>query len=249
LSETDSSTFDDLVKQSTVIFRGTITHPRNKGLVRVDSTEETAVVHVDTVYYLRGGGMKLDGQDIALKAQEVSEADVGKPMVFFAKSWLYGASVALAEVGRIPGDSKFAAKPQIVESLQRVKNNRILYRISLANLIVIGKVSDVDSADELSDLPPSAREALKFATIQIDSVEKGQYTSKSVKVLFPQSAEPRWRMPRYHRGQEGIWLLQRNQTERKGPLYGIPAYTALDSDDFHPKDEVEEMRALIRRSW
>src|SRR5579864_5417079 len=84
LSESDSSTFDDLVKQSTVIFKGTVTHPRNNGLVRVDSTEETAVVHVDTVYYLRGSGMKLDGQDIALKAQEVREADVGKPMVFFA---------------------------------------------------------------------------------------------------------------------------------------------------------------------
>jgi hypothetical protein len=249
LSETESSGLDDLLKKSTIVFKGTITHPHNKGLVPANTSEDTAVVHVDTVYYLRGNGMKLDGQDVLLKAKSISDDDVGKPQVFFAKSWLYGQSVALIEVARIPEDSEFAAKDEILESLERLGSNRVLYRIALANVIVTGKVSDIVPATELSEIPPTSREGLQFAVIQIDSVEKGQYSLKTIKVLFSSSAEPRWRMPRFHKGQEGIWLLQRNQTERKGPLYGIPAFTALDSDDFHPTDEIEAIRAMIGRSW
>ena len=50
--------------------------------------------------------------------------------------------------------------------------------------------------------------------------------------------------PKFHVGQEGIWILQAQKMERTTPELGSVAYTALDPEDFRPKSEMVRIRRL-----
>ena len=75
-------------------------------------------------------------------------------------------------------------------------------------------------------------------------------------MVFPQSDDVRWhQVPKYHPGQQGIWLLHRASAAATRtltpkaaaalPALGANALTAIDAADFLPLGELGRVKALL----
>lgn len=81
------------------------------------------------------------------------------------------------------------------------------------------------------------------ATIEVESVEKGQWNSKTVVVLFANSQDIAWhRSPKIKVGEHGIWLLQ-NRDSFGRP---VPGPAVVNPLDFQSNTELERIRTLLK---
>jgi len=98
------------------------------------------------------------------------------------------------------------------------------------------------------------------AVIDVHDVHKGN-ADKQVVIRFPSSNDIRWhKAPKFHPGQQGVWLLQKKDVassqqptataalRRAAGTVKMPAYTALHPADFQPIDQVESIKTLIQAS-
>ncbi|MGK7918005.1 MAG: hypothetical protein AB4038_21130 [Prochloraceae cyanobacterium] len=82
------------------------------------------------------------------------------------------------------------------------------------------------------------------ALIDIKMIEKGQLSQPKLTVMFPDSMDVMWyKVPKFKKNQEGLWLLERRQIQE----IGKKAYTAIDPLDFQPLNEPNYIRELIQR--
>src|SRR5215472_904845 len=97
-----NSTVEELVRRSPLIFRGTIQqlHAATMSVVPVD--DATAVVHVERVLDAPSTLADPTGRDITVQLRATDGAAVRQGAIFFTTSWLYGESLAVVEVSRIP---------------------------------------------------------------------------------------------------------------------------------------------------
>jgi hypothetical protein len=116
-------------------------------------------------------------------------------------------------------------------------------RIADADLIVMGTVSMVTMAAPSPRVPITRRDPVwSRAMIEIEEVEKGTPPGKRVEVLFPSSTDVMWYwVPKFHRGQQGIWVLRRTAIE----ALGVTGYTALDPEDVQPRDRLAAIREAL----
>jgi hypothetical protein len=69
-------------------------------------------------------------------------------------------------------------------------------------------------------------------------------TGHSVVVLFPNSDDLMWQgSPKFKQGQQGVWLLHRNQTKMPGVK---DQYTVLNPLDYQERGELERIRSLSK---
>jgi hypothetical protein len=116
-------------------------------------------------------------------------------------------------------------------------------RIAGADLIVVGTVSIVTMAAPSPRVPITLHDPVwNRAMIEIEGVEKGTPTGTRVEALFPSSTDVMWyRVPKFHEGQQGIWILRRTVIEE----LGVTGYTALDPEDVQPKDRLAAVREAL----
>lgn len=128
-----------------------------------------------------------------------------------------------------------------------------------ADLIVTGRVSAVRlpagesearatemgrTAERISEHAPLWHEAV----IEIDQIHKGSYAGKQVVIRFPSSTDVRWhKAPKFHTGQEGVFLLHKEQLpagEALARLGGVGSgeFTALHPADIQPLDELPRIQ-------
>ncbi len=69
----------------------------------------------------------------------------------------------------------------------------------------------------------------------------------STSAIRPRSTDELWiDSPKFVPGQEGVWLLHRDQQERGAAAMRVSgALTALDPIDFQPRDRLEQVRSLL----
>jgi hypothetical protein len=104
----------------------------------------------------------------------------------------------------------------------------------------------------ISEHVPNWREAV----IEVQSVVKGDVpANKRVIVLFPQGNDILWKhSPKFQVGQEGTWMLHKNQTPSKHVAMWLGAqaaqdnegYTALDPDDYQPKAQDDRVQKVLK---
>lgn len=191
------------------------------------------------------------GKEITVIFKEPATVTAGESAVIFATSWLYGESLAVMEVGRLERGKRGAMRDEVNDAYQRLGDERLLERIVAAELVVSGKVVKTEPAPEeiRRRMPVTEHDPIwAVAEIQVASVLKGQHESKGISIFFPSSTDAAWHdCPKFKTGDEGIWILQRNQQERGWPRMRIQGLTALHALDFQPLDRRAHVQALIRR--
>jgi hypothetical protein len=135
------------------------------------------------------------------------------------------------------------------EARLRLADESLQLRINLAQLVIVGKVEKTAPAPKHGARTPITEHDPDWweAVIKVESVEKGQHKGPAT-ILFPKSVDVAWsQSPKFQPGQDGIWILQRDQKERGWPVLRRPGLTALDPLDYQPPSELDRIRGFLTR--
>jgi hypothetical protein len=243
-----NSKVQEWMQQSQWVIRGTVSKTGAANLKAVPVSANVAVVKVEEI--LHGPAQFADqrGREITLLTNSPQGLTAGKGAVFFTRSWLYGESLAVVEVGRLEEGDQKTVQDDITAAHQNIADRQLGDRIAKASLIIAGKVvatkphrpSDQRRIETEHD--PDWWEA----AIDVQSVLKGASQDKRVMILFANSMDELWiDSPKCKPEQEGIWILQKDQKEKGWPVLRVPGLTALDPLDFQPLEQLERVRRLI----
>ena len=240
------ATTEDLIRRSTFIFQGTVTKLNATTMPSVPAKESTAVVRVDDVIDVPEGSPNLKGQEITVQLRDGGWAKPGQSAVFLAKGWLLGSGIAVIEVGHLIGAQAAAQiRGQVAAIRQKQRDEELQQQMATSEAVVVGRVVSVKPANIPhigSEHDPDWYEA----EIAVKSVEKGKVSGRTVTLLFPNSDDVMWKdSPKFHRGDQGIWLLHRDQA----PVPGIEGkLTALKRADVRPLAEQQHLRRLLKKT-
>jgi hypothetical protein len=248
-----ASPLEALVSNSRFIFRGTIARLRAGTMPAVPISDNTAIVRVDEVLQAPSMFADQNGRDITVQLADGSRRNrEGQQAVFFTNGWLYGDSIAVVEVGRLPPKQGGARlRQQIADANRHIAEQALMDRIDPTALIVAGRVVESRPAPEQERRGPITEHDPDWweAIIQVESVEKGSYPETFLPILFPNSTDEMWiDAPKFRQGDEGVWLLRQDQQEKGWPTTRRSGYTALNPRDFQPTHRLEQLRALINRN-
>jgi hypothetical protein len=242
----------DYARNAPFVVAGRVARTGAATMAMVPASANTGVFQIDEVLH---GPPVLDGfagKEITVLFQDSAAApNAGESLVLFATSWLYGEGLAVLEVGRIAhsGERRETMRTEIQEAFEGREDELLLARINLADLIVVGKVARTAPApDEIRRQMPITEHTPDWwrADIEISRIEKGSYQGKQLHIWFPNSEDAAWHeSAKFKPGQEGIWLLQRDQQERGWPIMRITGLSALHPLDFHPLDRLDRIRRLF----
>ncbi len=236
------------MEQSQFVIQGTVSRVGAATLKSLSPSERTFVVKVEEILHGPAPFSDHRGREITVYSENPEGLKAGSQALFFTRSWLYGESLAVAEVGRMDMPDQGKTRDDIAAANQAIQDRRLLGRITRAELVIAGEVAGVEAA------PQAVRRKIEtehdpdwwFAEIKVSSVEKGKPASGPVQVLFPHSGDEMWLdAPKFQRGQTGIWILQRNQQEKGWPVLRAAGLTALEPIDFQPAGQLERIRRLI----
>jgi len=231
---------EKLVGQSEFIFQARVEKLGEATLPIVPVTKETAIVVVDEVLRRPPGLGDLSGRAVTVQFTGKPRVSKGQDLLIFAQGWLYGASIALKEYGHIRAGPSI--RKQVIETEQRLQKRALRQRVRRAEIIVAGQVKEVrllPLGEESGEEDAEWGEAM----LEIASWEKSPQQVKPIRVVYP--ARPNWRYRRarrFHRAQEGIWMLRSVAAK----IFQDKAYIAEDVQDFQPLERLELVRALIR---
>lgn len=235
---------DSLVERSQFVFKGTVLRVGAATIPEIRPDARTIIVKVDEVLKAPPVKANYTGREITVRLADSTALQPGGQFVFFTTSWMFGGGIAVREVGR-QADSA-ALRKEIAEAIAKAPDVFLQRRLAGANLILSGRVSAVRAAPAkvrggpLGEHDPDWWEA----EIQVQSVEKGQYTQTIIVILFPNSRDIFWeRSPKFSAAQEGIWILRAERAAGR-PTYGY--HMALEPQDFQPKNQLQRVQRLVK---
>jgi hypothetical protein len=240
---------EDLARQSSFAFAGTVRKLHASNVPVVPATESTVIVRVDEIVQNAGVVTDVLGQDITVELQAAGSVKEGEQAVFFTNVATYGESISVREIGHIPRrpEALEAIRTQINAAGSRLADEQLQKRIAQADLIVTGSVAAVSPGPESGQRPPGSEHDPEWwvATVKVQSAVKGQAPHGDLVILFPHSQDLRWfASPKFKEGQTGVFLLHRTEDEK----LRARGYTALDRLDFQPMEQGDRIRKLIQAS-
>jgi hypothetical protein len=174
--------------------------------------------------------------------------DSGFPMSEAWRTWILLVGLA---VGVLIGLNQPArAMTFQSEAKQRITDQELQRRLTQAEMVIVGKVTGVKQGPP-SDIFTEHDPDLWEAKLQVKSVELGPSTQRTVTILYANSIDTQWASsPKFKKGQEGIWILHRDQAVDWKRRLRLPAesLTALDSEDFLLLDQLERVQRLLKKT-
>lgn len=258
---------EDLAKQSRFAFRGTVQRLRATTIPGLGATDRTVVVRVDEVIHAPEALGDWTGKEITVQLGSRERVREGEETIFYTNGWLYGESIAVISIGHRPvGRARRALTAQAGDPVQALADRDLQARVASADLIVTGTVTavrlptgvaqltaDAAPAGPLSEHDPHWQEAV----IQVSSTVKGDDPGQTTVVTFPSSTDVAWyRAPKFHPGDEGVFILHRGEVEQPAPARDTvlgavaetttsTAQTVVHPQDFQPPDKLDDIRALV----
>jgi hypothetical protein len=230
-----------LVEESSIILKATVSRLSHSNEPAFPSGDRSVLAQVDGVFRSGSALGNLVGRSVTIELLPGHRPKVGDQEIFFANGLLYGAQIALREVGHLDPGAK--VEKDVVAAIDALPARHVGLRLAGAELVVGGTVARIR--------PSGIKEAVSFhspkwmvAVIRVSSALKGKAGDDEVEVVFPSSHDQRWSLcPKFHDKQEGIFILRRGATTD----WGLPAhaYTALDHADFQPSDAKARIQALL----
>ncbi len=246
---------DDSVRQSDVVFNGTVEETAATTMDAVDATDSTAVVRVDELVRAPSAFQGLVGQRITVLLRSPASMQVGEQATFFVNAGLFGESVAVQEVDHTTATAAAELAPRVTDVIERLHDSEVRERIAGADVVVTGRVAQVRAASEqavaaMPGMPgPTSEHDPRWmeAVLDVDSVLKGTAPQAPVIVMFPASIDVMWvNAPKFHAGQEATWLLHTEQVPEAAAAMFPSVHTSLDPGDVLPKEQGERVRGLIQ---
>jgi len=238
------NTTEDLTRQATLVFKGTVEKTGASTMPAVNASAFTAVVRVDQVIDGPGAPPGLVGKQITVQLLDPRSVKPGTQAIFFTKGWLLGNSMAVIEVGRVASTVDVQRLgEQIKSTRQKMADEKLLDELATAEIIIVGRVTNVRPAD-VPHIGSEHDPDWYQANILGESVLKGKLPGHEVTLLFPHSDDVMWHdSPKFREGEQGIWLLHRNQAR----LPGIEnQYTVLNPLDFRSREELNRVQRLLK---
>src|SRR5256885_9352201 len=92
-----------LVKQSDIIFIGTVTQVGAVAVPEVPASPRTVVVRVDQVLEKPAAVALATGDSVTVETARAGSLKAGTQATFYTTGWIFGRGVAVREVGHEPG--------------------------------------------------------------------------------------------------------------------------------------------------
>jgi hypothetical protein len=244
---------EDLADQADFIFNGTVEQAGGSTERTIQPTESTAIVRVDEVVKAPVTFAGLEGQLITVLLRTPGSPQQAERVTFSVNGVMFGDSIVVQEVDHSPTRAVSRIKARIAELGDRRRDSEISTRIASADVIVEARVAQVRAAVEVAEAEPGLPGPLSEhypewmeATLDIRSVLKGHQPQDPTLVLFPASIDVMWvKAPKFHAGQEGIWMLHSEHVPRAATRVYPSVYTALDADDFQPGEQGDRIRGMV----
>jgi hypothetical protein len=232
---------DWLVKESSYVFKATVTQLNASNEPAVPSGPGLIVAHVDEAFRASPsvgvGGLRGRKVTILLAGGAPALAD---KLLVFAKEWLYGVQIALREVKHLKATAQ--AEKEVVEAVERLPIRHLEARLDGAVLVVDGEVESIGPSP-LPDGFTLRSPNYHLAVVRVVSRLKGK-GGEHVNVLFPTNPAPPWRpAPRLKEHETAVFIL-RNETALKAPHHFL---TALDPSDVQPRDMLSMIKSLLKQ--
>jgi len=249
-----------LVKQSDIIFIGTVTQVGAVAAPEVPASPRTVVVRIDNVLEKPAAVALAPGDSVTVETVQPGSLKPGIQATFYTTGWIFGRGVAVREVGHEPGRSPVVVADQqaaVARARLEVNDADLKAHIQRAAMVVAGRVEQVRPA-ELTAAPTRPKRITEHdpqwqeAIIQVQDGIKGAHAGEQVVVRFPGSRDVAWvGAPRFSAGQEGTFLLHKDSTtgSPNAKIAGreVPAYTALHKVDVLSKQDAMRVRTLIKK--
>lgn len=240
-----------------LVFTGHVTRARAATMPDI-ATDNTAIVAVEHIVAAPAMFAALEGTEITVRFGRRSIPPAGSSRTFHATGWIYGTGIAVDAVRVEAARAEPAAAAAARRSEQSAaKDSALAQRLDTAAMGVVGEVTSVRPVEVETTRISEHDPAWHQATIKVDEVVKGGTDTREVNVVFPQSDDVRWhKVPKYHAGQQGIWLLHRGSVPASHGLdpkaAGVlpqlgDALTAINKIDFLPLEELGRVKALLNR--
>jgi hypothetical protein len=252
-----------LVKQSSIVFSGTVSQLGATSFSGVPQSPNTIVVRVDSVLKKPPAVSLKKGDNVTVELKDPSAFQQGTQATFYTEGWIFGSGVAVKELGHeFSSGSGETSKPATADekayqqAQEQISDQELQNRLNSADFVVIGRVTDVHrwtvpkstAPQRVSEHDPDWHEAV----VEVQSVLKGgQVKGNKVVVRFPGRNDVAWvHSPKFEKNQQGIFCLNRDQTSgvSSAKVGGrqVTAYTCLGHGDALPMSDVPRVRALLK---
>lgn len=249
-----------LLRQSSIVFRGTVLQIGAVSFAEVPASPQTMVVRVDGILKKPSAVSLKDGDKVTVKAKESGAFHEGTKMTFYSDVWMLGSGVAVLETGHVSLPTESMTPAAHLEAFhqteQRAADVELQQRLGEADMVVVGHVMQVHpwTGATLASGPShiSEHEAnWHEAVVKVESSIKGAQ-SKQIVIRFPKSQDVAWAAsPRFTKGQTGTFVLKVDQVSgaTKAILSGaqVTAYTALKTSDVLPASAAAHVRTLLQK--
>lgn len=254
-----------LVKQSSIVFAGTVSRLGATSFADVPKSPQTIVVRVDSVLKKPPAVSLKKGDDITVEVKDPSAFQEGTQATFYTDGWIFGSGVAVRELahqimpgGRAATPAAAAAEKAFVQIQQQISDQDLRDRVNSADFVVIGRIKEVHSWT----VPKSAGIPYRItehnpdwheAVLQIQSILKGRKPKKNEMVVrFPRSNDVAWaNSPKFQKHQQGIFFLKKDQVSgAPTAMLGsseVDAYTCLRPGDWLPMTDQARVRSLLKK--
>jgi hypothetical protein len=234
-----------LTAQSQFVFNGSVIRVGAATLREITPDAHTAIVRVNEVLRAPPISTSYLGREITVQFA-AAPPGLDEPRVFFTAAWIFGDSVAVREVGRLPDSA--ILRTALARALADQPGALVQGRLGGSELVLVGRVTATRPApDKVRRGAPGEHDPDWWeAELQVQSVEKGKgrVAGKSFVVLFPASSDIVWQQsPKFRASQEGVWILREERAKGR-PTFGY--YMALDPLDFQPPDQIELIRRFLK---
>ena len=252
-----------LVKQSSIIFAGTVSRVAATSFAGVPKSARTIVVHVDSVLKKPATVSLKSGDSVTVEVKDASAFQEGAQATFYTDGWIFGSGLAVKELGHLLGAASEpvpAAGMNAPGQMQgQLSDQQLKDRMNESDFVVVGRVTDVHKWNvpktksgaplHVTEHDPDWHEAV----VTVESVLKGgQVKGNKVIVRFAQRNDVAWvNSPRFTKDQKGIFCLNRDKTSgaptTKVGGKQVNVYTCLGHGDALPLSEEARVRSLLKK--
>jgi len=203
----------------------------------------TVVVQVDAVLHAPASLRNLVGSQVTVQLAPRSKLmAVGESASFFTDPVVFGDTLVVREIGRLPAEAMagrlMAAAATGAMALgdvqQRIADEELVTHARAAAAVVSGRVSSLSQAGDTTLLEHDPD--WWVAVIEVNHVALGSVRRGSLKVLYANSQDVRWRLhPKPRAGQEATWIL--HQADAK--ISRAARYVLADAADVQPTQFID----------
>lgn len=249
-----------LMRKSSIVFYGTVNQLAATSFADVPKSEQTIVVHVETILKKPAAVSLKKGDSVTVEVKDTSGFQEGTQATFFTDGWIFGSGIAVKELGHVLG---LASEPVRAGSAgaqgqapEQMSDQELRDRMKASDFVVVGRVTDVRKWNvpkpksgaplHVTEHDPDWQEAV----VEVQSVLKGgKVKGNKVVVRFPSRNDVAWvHSPKFAKNQKGIFCLNRDQSKGAPANGGQQAnvYTCLGHGDALPLSEEARVRALLK---